>query len=142
MITRIHARNYRNLVLEESLTLSSLNVFVGANGSGKSNLIRILRFLQDAITGAPDERRGVTRFENAMARFGSGRILDVSLERPAFVELSVSFTDAEQVLFHHGIRLEVKDENTVLVRGEDLAYWEKQPDGEDGGLFAPVRRAG
>ncbi len=118
------------MVLEESLTLSSLNVFVGANGSGKSNLIRILRFLQDAITGAPDERRGVTRFENAMARFGSGRILDVSLERPAFVELSVSFADAEQVLFQHGIRLEVKDENTVLVRGEGLTYWEKQPDGE------------
>ncbi|WP_395139651.1 AAA family ATPase [Armatimonas sp.] len=130
MITRIHARNYRNLVLEESLMLSSLNVFVGANGSGKSNLIRILRFLQDAITGAPDERRGVTRFENAMARFGSGRILDVSLERPAFVELSVSFTDAEQVLFHHGVRLEVKDENTVLVRGEELSY-DVNREGED-----------
>jgi predicted ATPase len=130
MITRIHARNYRNLILEESLTLTSLNIFVGANGSGKSNLIRILRFLQDAITGAPDERRGVTRFENAMARFGSGRILDVSLDFPAFVELGISFTDAEQVLYQHGMRLEVRDENTVLVRGEELSYQEKQPDGE------------
>ncbi|WP_309713568.1 AAA family ATPase, partial [Armatimonas sp.] len=130
MIKKIHAWNYRNLVIPTGLLLGSLNIFVGANGSGKSNLIRILRFLQDAVTGTPDERRGVTRFESAMARFGSGRILDVSLERPSSVRVGISFTDAEQVLFAHEVRLEVKDENTVLVRGEDLAYWEKQPDGE------------
>ena len=85
----ISAQNYRKLELEEGLMLDPLNIFVGANNSGKSNLISILRFLQEALTHSPgDDQRGITAFEAAMANFGGSRIADVSLTKPVVVEFA------------------------------------------------------
>lgn len=48
MINEIRVRNYRSLA-DETVKLDDLTVFVGQNGSGKSNLIDALRFLKDAL---------------------------------------------------------------------------------------------
>ena len=94
MITRVGARNYKNLDLgEEGLTLGPLAVFVGANGSGKSNLIQLLRFFQEAMTGAPEARRGVTAFQAAVQKLGDGRILNSALPYPSRIDLSLEFED-------------------------------------------------
>ena len=48
IITRIWAQNFKSL-RRFSLDLSPLTVLVGRNGSGKSNIIDVLRFISDAF---------------------------------------------------------------------------------------------
>ena len=48
LITRLRVKNYRSLA-DVDLTLKPLTVFVGENGTGKSNLIDVLRFVRDAL---------------------------------------------------------------------------------------------
>ncbi|GAA3921977.1 AAA family ATPase [Litoribacillus peritrichatus] len=50
MITAFAINNYRS-VLDLKMSLGSLNVVTGANGSGKSNLYRALRLLADTAQG-------------------------------------------------------------------------------------------
>ena len=47
-LLRLAARNYRSL-REVSLEFTDLNLFIGANASGKSTLLDGLRFLQEAV---------------------------------------------------------------------------------------------
>jgi len=47
MITRIRIKNYRSFV-DAEVKLRSFSLVVGANGSGKSNLLRFLSLLEDA----------------------------------------------------------------------------------------------
>lgn len=41
-------RNFKS-IREQQLVLNSLNVFIGGNGSGKSNLIEVFRFLREIV---------------------------------------------------------------------------------------------
>lgn len=47
-LSRLSARNYRSL-RDESIELNALNVFIGANASGKSTILDALRFLHEGI---------------------------------------------------------------------------------------------
>jgi len=48
MITNIHIKNYRSLERID-LSLNSLNILCGLNGSGKSNIIDSIRFLKESL---------------------------------------------------------------------------------------------
>ncbi|MEH1909229.1 MAG: AAA family ATPase [Nostoc sp.] len=85
-------KNYKNLSLDQVVRLKNLNIFIGSNGSGKSNFISCLKFLKDSLTKIPDESRSVSSFEDAVAQIGSNRILDVSVESPARVRLAYCFS--------------------------------------------------
>ena len=47
-LSRLKARNYRSL-REESIELSDLNLFIGANASGKSTILDALHFLYEGV---------------------------------------------------------------------------------------------
>ena len=47
-LLRLDAKHYRSL-RDVSLEFSDLNLFIGANASGKSTLLDTLRFLQEAV---------------------------------------------------------------------------------------------
>ena len=47
-LSRLSAKNYRSL-RDESIELNALNVFIGANASGKSTILDALRFLHEGI---------------------------------------------------------------------------------------------
>ena len=126
MIERLTLKNYRNLHLEQGLTFDPLTIFVGPNGSGKTNLIRVLRFLQDAWTGTEDERRGINRFESAVARWGSGRILDGHLQTPAKVEMEISFRLQPGYTHKFVLELQVEDDNAVSLSKEALIRWQSK----------------
>ncbi|MBD2454576.1 AAA family ATPase [Nostoc sp. FACHB-87] len=87
----IVTKNYKNLSLEDAINLENLNIFIGSNGSGKSNYISCLKFLKDSLTAIPDENRGVSSFEDAIAQLGGNRILDFSVESPAIVRFAYCF---------------------------------------------------
>ncbi|MBW4558887.1 MAG: AAA family ATPase [Trichormus sp. ATA11-4-KO1] len=88
----LSTKNYKNLSLDKVIELQKLNIFIGANGSGKSNFISCLKFLKDNLTTTPDESRGVSSFEDAIAQIGGNRILDVSVESPARVGFAYCFS--------------------------------------------------
>lgn len=85
-------QNYKNLSLDKEITLTKLNIFIGSNGSGKSNFINCLKFLKDSLTNIPDESRGVSSFDNAVAQIGGNRILDGNAVSPAVVRLAYCFS--------------------------------------------------
>src|SRR5208283_626274 len=77
MITRVTVKSFKSLESVE-IELGQVNVFMGANGSGKSNLLEAVSVLGAAASGRVDEesltRRGCrpgifyrTMFESASA---------------------------------------------------------------------------
>jgi hypothetical protein len=96
IIRFLTTKNYKNLHLAPSVNLNNLNIFIGSNGSGKSNFISCLKFLKDCLIAIPDENRGVSSFEDAIAKIGADRILDVNVESPAKVSLSYCFSQISQ----------------------------------------------
>ncbi|RKZ50750.1 MAG: hypothetical protein DRR00_14220 [Candidatus Parabeggiatoa sp. nov. 3] len=60
----IQAKGYRNLEMAEPFEWDNLNILIGANGAGKSNLLEMIEFLPDALSGGLAEtfkkRRGLT----------------------------------------------------------------------------------
>ncbi|MCX7099155.1 MAG: AAA family ATPase [Methylococcales bacterium] len=91
IISQITTKNYRNLLNEEGITLNKLNILIGSNGSGKSNLVAILEFLKNCLITSPDlESRGITTLQNALSKLRFN-ILDVSIKKPAKVSLKFEF---------------------------------------------------
>lgn len=54
VITRVRASNFRSIESLD-LQLGPLNVLVGQNGVGKSNIIDVLRFVRDCVTRSVDQ---------------------------------------------------------------------------------------
>ena len=58
-VSKLVTKNYKNVRLEDGLDLGALTVFIGANGSGKSNVISLFQFLQESLAGSgSDDQRG------------------------------------------------------------------------------------
>lgn len=92
----IFTQNYKNLSLSQSVELKNLNIFIGSNGSGKSNFISTLKFLKDCLTNVSDESRGITSFEEAISKIGNDRILDNSVASPAVIKFQYGFSEQLQ----------------------------------------------
>lgn len=89
-------KNYKNLCSEQLFYLSNLNIFIGSNGSGKSNFISCLKFLKNCLINIPEENQGVSSFEDAISKIGGTRILDSSVSSPAKVNLYYCFSQISQ----------------------------------------------
>ena len=96
IIRFLTTKNYKNLHLDPSVKLNNLNIFIGSNGSGKSNFISCLKFFKDCLIAIPDENRGVSSFEDAISKFGGDKILDVNVESPAKVSIACCFSQINQ----------------------------------------------
>lgn len=92
----IKTKNYKNINIENNgVNFENLNVFIGSNGSGKSNLVNIFRFLKDSIEDVSAEDRGVSSFDDAVSALGGERMLDFNLKRPANVEFRFKFSPTD-----------------------------------------------
>jgi AAA15 family ATPase/GTPase len=96
IIRFLTTKNYKNLQLDPSVNLNNLNIFIGSNGSGKSNFISCLKFLKDCLIAIPDENRGVSSFEDAISKLGGDKILDLNVESPAKVSIACCFSQINQ----------------------------------------------
>jgi predicted ATPase len=91
IISRITTKNYRNLVNEDGIVLNNLNILIGSNGSGKSNLVALLEFFKNCLIPSADlESRGITAFQDAQSKLGNN-ILNAYIKKPAVVEFEFEF---------------------------------------------------
>jgi len=129
-VSRIISKNYKNLRLEEGIDLGALTVLIGANGSGKSNVISLLQFLQESLIGpGVEDRRGRTNFEDAIFRLGGTRILDANLDAPANVGIEFQF-DIRGERSTLGIELLVQEpRRPIILNREFLVQESNQPEG-------------
>ncbi|MDO9140324.1 MAG: AAA family ATPase [Methylobacter sp.] len=120
IISKITTKNYRNLVNEDGIALNNLNILIGSNGSGKSNLVGILEFLKNCLTPTSDlDSRGITAFQNALSKLGYN-ILDAYIDKPATVDLIFKFP-----YLHSSSGMEFNlslfiDKSTVFINDETL----------------------
>jgi predicted ATPase len=88
MIKQLTVKNYRSLA-DVKIDLEPVTVLVGANGSGKSNIVDVLRFVRDALQMGLDAA--------VVNRHGMGTIRRWSAKgRPFDVEISLQ-VEAEKV---------------------------------------------
>jgi predicted ATPase len=92
-VSRVNAQRYKNVELVKGLKLSErLNIFIGSNGSGKSNFIALLKLLKDSISdNISSEKNGATDFIKALADLGESRMLNLGCPTPEKVNLTYSF---------------------------------------------------
>ncbi len=128
-VSKVAATNFKNLRLQDGIDLGDLTIFIGSNGSGKSNLVSLLRFLQQSISGSTlDDQRGQTIFEDAIFELGGDRILDGFQDSPARVGIEYRFrlTESDTVL---NIELLVQSaHHRVIIDRETLARDQGQPE--------------
>lgn len=71
MITRLRVKNYRSLA-DINIKFEPLTVLVGTNGSGKSNIVDVLRFIRDALVRGLDsailDRNGMSALRRWSAK--------------------------------------------------------------------------
>ncbi len=68
MISKFSCKNFRNVNVDD-LALSRINIFIGPNNSGKTNLIKAIAFYSNMLKYAADGNEG-SDFMNAMSRNG------------------------------------------------------------------------
>jgi predicted ATPase len=71
-LSSIYAENFRNLVFHQPLKLNNLNVLVGSNGSGKSNFLNLVFFLNRILMGG----FGQTAFDQLINKMGGISIVN------------------------------------------------------------------
>ncbi|OAB57492.1 hypothetical protein AY600_17690 [Phormidium willei BDU 130791] len=83
------AKNYKNLEFySQDLELQNLNILVGANGSGKSNLVGLFNLLQLSVS--PNLEAG-SGFAYACDDLGGTHLLSFKQKRPATIQIHYKF---------------------------------------------------
>ncbi|WP_244982171.1 AAA family ATPase [Corallococcus exercitus] len=117
MLESIHLKNFKSFA-DAEVKLAPLTVLVGANGSGKSNLLDALKLVQRlelgwTLTEALQGRREAGREVAPALRGGS---MGVARSAGALVELTLRWSSGRELLTH-GMGIEV--------RGEPAFRWER-----------------
>ena len=68
-LQRVTVRGFRS-IKEMNLELRSINVCIGANGAGKSNLIAFFKMVNELMGGRLQQHIGTTGRANANLHFG------------------------------------------------------------------------
>lgn len=104
-------------IREQTLALGRLNVFIGGNGSGKSNLIEVFRFLHEIVNqrlAAYTARKG-----------GADGLLYFGRKTTPGMEIALEFGEGE-VSNSYGVRLIGTDDDELRIAGEK-AYYHVKP---------------
>lgn len=114
MLKSIKARAYRNLQLDSPLSIENLNVIIGSNGAGKSNLIEMIEFLPDAII------LGLS--EAFKKRRSSTSVVCVDRQFPLDMDLSWRFSGESDLTkgidIKYQLDIEIEERGTFSVKHE------------------------
>lgn len=111
-------RNFKS-IREQTLRLNALNVFIGGNGSGKSNLIEVFRFLREVVNQNLAGYTGKKGGADALLHFGR--------KTSPTMELRASFSDSDAPEFSNAYRVFFTgtDEDDLLITAETAYYHDR-----------------
>lgn len=110
----IEIENFKS-IRHQSLELSNLNVFIGGNGSGKSNLIETFRFLREIASG---------RLAAYSLERGADNLLYFGRRVSKSIRLKVVF--GEQTASNgYQVRLSPTDEDSLVVADEVVYFQDR-----------------
>jgi len=112
MLDKITIRNFKS-IREQTLMLGKLNLFIGGNGAGKSNLIQVFRFLNEIVTKNLAGYTVIKGGADSLLYFG--RKASSSME--FFLEFGGAKTSNAYKVVLHGT-----DEDSLII-GEEIAYY-------------------
>ncbi len=120
ILQRLKISNFKSIRSQE-LQLHPLNVFIGGNGSGKSNLIGVFRFLKEIVNR---NLAGYTQVKG-----GADSLLHYGRKRSKEMEIFVEFGEG-RFADKYEVRLSGTDEDTLFIRSETAYYHDevKYPD--------------
>ena len=128
-VSQVATTNFKNLQLREGIKFGDLTILIGSNGSGKSNLVSLFRFLKHSLAGSMlNDQRGQTVFEDAIFDLGGARILDGFQESPADVEIEYRFPFPEKDTIFNIQLLVQSAHHPVIIARETLARDQEQPE--------------
>jgi predicted ATPase len=114
-LEKLRIRNFKS-IREQELALGRLNVFIGGNGAGKSNLIEIFRFLREIVNqnlaGYTAKKGGA----DTLLYFGRKNSGEMSFR----LEFGESVTSNAYL-----VKLEASDDDTLFISKEKAFYHER-----------------
>lgn len=102
-------------IREQTLELDRLNVVIGGNGVGKSNLIAAFKFLREIVDGRLGQY-SLTKGASTLLHFGRKRTPEM------FLRLEFGEGDTSNA---YAVRLTGTDDNSLIVAGETAYYHER-----------------
>jgi len=101
-------------IREQTLRLGALNVFIGGNGSGKSNLIGVFRLLREIV----DQNLAAY----TLRKGGADALLHFGRRTSRVMTLSLSFSETEQTSNSYFVTLIGTDLDTLVIGDEIASY--------------------
>ena len=118
-LEKLTIKNFKS-IREQTLALGRLNVFIGANGSGKSNLIEAFRFLREMVNQ--------NLAEATMIRGGADKLLYFGRKRSPEMSFQLEFGDAATGS-GYWVRLRSTDEDSFVI-ADERAYYDELKKGQ------------
>ena len=112
-LERLTIQNFKS-IREQELRLGRLNVFIGGNGAGKSNLIQAFRFLREIAT----QNLAAYSLER-----GASNLLHFGRKTSQFMEFYFKFRE-ENNGHAYKVRLKSTDDDSLIVIGEVVDLFE------------------
>jgi AAA15 family ATPase/GTPase len=122
-LSLLHSGFFKNLRLNDGISLNDLNIFIGPNCSGKSNFISMLKFLKDCIVASSEDDQG-GKYENAISQLGGSNILSKDIKTPADVNFCFHFSETDTI--PKGLNLNIQlfvgaRDSKVTIKQESLS---------------------
>jgi len=112
----IAIKNFKS-IRDQTLELNSLNVLIGANGSGKSNLIEVFRFLHEVV------KRNLAGY--TAKKGGADNLLHMGRKNSPDMEIKIEFGEGGKSNAYELI-ISGTDENGLYINSEISFYHEKK----------------
>jgi len=110
-LEQLTIKNFRS-IRSQTLNLGMLNVFIGGNGAGKSNLVQVFRFLKEISQGHL-QQYSLLKGADALLHFGR--------KRSPSMEFDLVFSDDSYENEYH-LELTGTDKDTLIVLKETTGF--------------------
>ena len=104
-LDKLTITNFKS-IREQTLRLGALNVFIGANGSGKSNLIEVFRFLREIVM----QHLGVYTLRQG----GADTLLHFGRKTSKFMEFELEFAEDSKSDIYKVTLTDTNDDDLVI----------------------------
>jgi predicted ATPase len=115
-LEKLSIENYKS-IRQQTLELGKLNVFIGGNGSGKSNLISVFRFLREIVT---HNLQGYVAVKG-----GADALLHLGQKQSRSMSFRLDFA-AGEVANSYRIALAPRTDDSLLIVSETAYYHDRR----------------